>query len=151
MTHEKPEGMDCSKDLPEGQEWILRSVSDMRGMGGGGNWSGTPQSSRAALVKKGLLDDVSRGVMKGRHVQWSRYEVTELGWQVLGAMAFDRGLREGYATWCAKLDAELEAAHEEALRINARWDIEHGLRYRHSEEIEEDVRRVIWKHVEVQL
>ncbi len=134
--------------LTESQLSVLHSLNS-RHTSSCSNWAGTPQSSRAALCEKGLIKDISK--VPGRHTQWSKYVITELGQNVLIGRRFDEGLAFGYEEYAEQLDSRLNAEHEEALRDNADWDVEHGRRYAANSIIEDDVRAVLWKHVKVVL
>lgn len=131
--------------LPKGQQWILRCIVQNPGSVGS-SWVGTSPGAREALVKKGLVTH-KNPYGDPRHLGSSKYWPTELGISLMGAMAFDVGMAVGYAAWAAEFDRKVDAMHQEARNENARWDIGHGLRYAPNEDIEADVRAVIWKNV----
>ena len=112
------------------------------------NWAGTSGPMRERLVALGLVTHENR-TSPGRHTQWSKYLITELGESVLCGAAFDAGLTEGRGPWLAKLRAIVNEEHGYALIENARRDVERGLRYEAMPHVEAEVRRVLWKNVEV--
>lgn len=91
---------------------FLKTAVEYRGYT---NYAGTSQKLRERLTALGLVTHRphSTYVESQKHTQWSSYKLTDAGFNVLCAEAFDSGLKAGFQLYCEQLDGEAARLREE--------------------------------------
>ncbi len=138
-----------AKKLGPAQVWILKAISESRR--GSTNWTGTSPTAREALCLRKLVEMIYKGLVvtiNRRHLQHSEYRITDLGLQVLMGEAFDRGLAFGFEAHAHRVGLAFETERAQVEAESLARDVAHGVRYAHSDEVEADIRAVLWANVE---